>query len=53
MSVEQPRQCIIHGIGVPALSQALGTQLVEGGYTDAVDDALARLLHAHTPLLLW
>jgi hypothetical protein len=27
--------------------------LAEGGYTDAVDDALARLLHAHTPLLLW
>ena len=32
----------------------VGTQrLAEGGYTDAVDDALARLLHAHTPLLLW
>ena len=24
-----------------------------GFYTDAVDDALARLLHAHTPLLIW
>ena len=25
----------------------------EGGYTDAVDDALTRLLHAHTPLFIW
>ena len=53
MGVEQPRESVIHGIGIATLSQALGTQLVEGGYTDAVDDALARLLHAHTPLLLW
>ncbi len=22
-------------------------------YTDAVDDALTRLLHAHTPLFIW
>ena len=25
----------------------------QGGYTDAVDDALTRLLHAHTPLFIW
>ena len=30
MGVEQPREGIIHGIGVPALSQALGAQLVAG-----------------------
>ena len=29
MGVEQPRQRVIHGIGIAALSQALGTQLVE------------------------
>ena len=54
MGVEQPRQRVIHGIGIAALSQALRTQrLAEGGYTDAVDDALARLLRAHTPLFIW
>ena len=37
-----------------AAEYQLRTQrLAEGGYTDAVDDALTRLLHAHTPLLLW
>ena len=36
-----------------ALNQLRTQRLAEGGYTDAVDDALARLLHAHTPLLLW
>ena len=28
-------------------------RLAEGGYTDAVDDALTRLLHTHTPLFIW
>ena len=36
-----------------ALNQLRTQRLAEGGYTDAVDDALTRLLHAHTPLLLW
>ena len=36
-----------------ALNQLRTQRLAEGGYTDAVDGALARLLHAHTPLLLW
>ena len=35
------------------LNQLRTQRLAEGGYTDAVDDALTRLLHAHTPLLLW
>jgi len=33
------------------LLRALGD--VYYGYTDAVDDALTRLLHAHTPLFIW
>lgn len=53
MGVEQPREGIIHGIGVPALNQLRTQRLAEGGYTDAVDDALTRLLHAHTPLFIW
>lgn len=36
-----------------ALNQLRTHRLAEGGYTDAVDDALARLLHAHTPLFIW
>ena len=36
-----------------ALNQLRTQRLAEGGYTDAVDDALARLLHAHTPLFIW
>ena len=36
-----------------ALNQLRTRRLAEGGYTDAVDDALARLLHTHAPLLLW
>ena len=36
-----------------ALNQLRTQRLAEGGYTDSVDDALTRLLHAHTPLLLW
>lgn len=35
------------------LNQLRTQRLAEGGYTDAVDDALARLLHAHTPLFIW
>ena len=36
-----------------ALNQLRTQRLAEGGYTDAVDDALIRLLHAHTPLFIW
>ena len=36
-----------------ALNQLRTQRLAEGGYTDAVDDALTRLLHAHTPLFIW
>ena len=36
-----------------ALNQLRTQRLAERGYTDAVDDALTRLLHTHTPLLLW
>ena len=36
-----------------ALNQLRTQRLAEGGYTDAVDDALCRLIHAHTPLRLW
>ena len=36
-----------------ALNQLRTQRLAEGGYTDAVDDALTRLLHTHAPLLLW
>ena len=36
-----------------ALNHLRTQRLAEVVYTDAVDDALARLLHAHTPLLLW
>ena len=36
-----------------ALNQLRTQRLAESGYTDAVDDALARLLRAHTPLFLW
>ncbi|MFR2115920.1 MAG: hypothetical protein ACLS45_01285 [Subdoligranulum sp.] len=36
-----------------ALNQLRTQRLAEGGYTDAVDDALARLLRAHTPLFIW
>ena len=35
-----------------ALNQLRTQRLSEGGYTDAVDDALTRLLHAHTPLFI-
>ena len=30
MGVQQPGQCVIHGIGVTTFGQALSTQLVEG-----------------------
>ena len=53
MGVEQPRQRDIHGIGIAALNQLRTQCLAEGGYTDAVDDAMIRLLHAHTPLFIW
>ena len=36
MGVEQPRQRVIHGIGIATLSQALGTQLVEGGFCQMI-----------------
>lgn len=36
-----------------ALNQLRTQRLAEGGYTDAVDDALNRLINAHTPLLIW
>ena len=36
-----------------ALHQLRTQRLAEGGYTDAVDDALTRLLHARTPLFIW
>lgn len=36
-----------------ALNQLRTQRLAEGGYTDAGDDALTRLLHAHTPLFIW
>ena len=36
-----------------ALNQLRTQRLAEGGYTDAVDDAPTRLLHAHTPLFIW
>ena len=36
-----------------ALNQLRTQRLAERGYTDAVDDALARLLRAHTPLFIW
>ena len=35
-----------------ALNQLRTQRLAEGGYTDAVDDALNRLIHAHTPLFV-
>ena len=43
MGVEQPREGIIHGIGVPALSQALGAQLVEGCFCQPMDNTIAAL----------
>ena len=36
-----------------ALNQLRTQRLNEGGYTDAVDDTLTRLLHAHTLLFRW
>ena len=36
-----------------ALNQLRTQRLIEGSYTDAVDDALVRLVHAHTPLFTW
>ena len=36
-----------------ALNQLRTQRLAVGGYTDAVDDALTRLLRAHTPLFIW
>lgn len=36
-----------------SLNQLRTQRLAEGGYTDAVDDALNRLIHAHTPLFMW
>lgn len=36
-----------------ALNRLRTQRLAEGGYTDAVDDALNRLIHAHTPLFMW
>ena len=36
-----------------ALIQLRTQRLNEGGYTDAVDDTLTRLLHAHTLLFRW
>ena len=35
-----------------ALNQLRTQRLAKGGYTDAVDDALNRLIHAHTPLFI-
>ena len=34
--MEQPSQSIVHGIGVPALSQALGAQLVESCFCQPI-----------------
>lgn len=48
-----PQRAHWHFAGKAALNQLRTQRLAEGGYTDAVDDALTRLLHAHTPLLLW
>ena len=42
-----------HRLAKAALNQLRTQRLAEGGYTDAVDDALTRLLHAHTPLFIW
>ena len=36
-----------------ALNQLRTQRLNKGGYTDAVDDTLTRLLHAHTLLFRW
>ena len=36
MGVEQPRQRVIHGISVAALSQALGAQLVERCFCQSI-----------------
>ena len=36
-----------------ALNHLRTQRLNEGGYTDAVDDTLTRLLHAHTLLFRW
>ena len=36
MGVQQSGQRVIHGIGVPALSQALGAQLVEGCFCQPI-----------------
>ena len=35
-----------------ALNQLCTQRLAEGGYTDAVDDALNWLINAHTPLFV-
>ena len=35
-----------------SLNQLRTQRLAEGGYTDAVDDALNRLINAHTPLFV-
>ena len=43
----------LYRLAKAALNQLRTQRLAEGGYTDAVDDALARLLHAHTPLFIW
>lgn len=42
-----------HRLAKAALNQLRTQRLAEGGYTDAVDDALTRLLHTHTPLFIW
>ena len=44
---------LVDRLAKAALNQLRTQRLAEGGYTDAVDDALTRLLRAHTPLLLW
>ena len=36
MRVQQPGQRVIHGIGIAALSQALGAQLVEGCFCQPI-----------------
>ena len=43
----------LYRLAKAALNQLRTQRLAEGGYTDAVDDALARLLRAHTPLFIW
>ena len=56
-SAEETGRLILRVNDLPAggklTMSAAEYRLAEGGYTDAVDDALIRLLHAHTPLFIW